>query len=114
MLMGGIGEQVNPLFELEIPKYIVLTNPGFIAATEKVFEEFDKNISEAKIKNISEKLNIKQLLYIGNDLEPFAINIYPEIKKLLYTMNKLYPKKKSCWFHSRSDEWKWFKLFFPI
>ena len=93
MLMGGIGEQVYPIFELEIPKYIVLTNPGFIAATEKVFEEFDKNISVGKIKNISEKLNIKQLLYNGNDLEPFAINIYPEIKKLLYTMNKLYPKK---------------------
>ena len=93
MLMGGIGEQVYPIFELEIPKYIVLTNPGFITATKKVFEEFDKNISEGKIKNISEKQNIEDLLDNGNDLEPFAINIYPEIKKLLYIMNKLYPKK---------------------
>ena len=81
MLMGGVGEQVNPIFELQIPKYIVLTNPGFITATKKVFEEFDKNISEGKIKNISEKQNIEELFHNGNDLEPFAINIYPEIKK---------------------------------
>ena len=93
MLMGGIGEQINPLFELDIPKYIVLTNPGFTADTKKVFEEFDKNIIERKIEYIPKTLDIKQLLYNGNDLEPFAINIYPEIKKLLYTMNNLYPKK---------------------
>tara|TARA_B100000242_G_scaffold275004_1_gene229761 strand:- start:92 stop:754 length:663 start_codon:yes stop_codon:yes gene_type:complete len=93
MLMGGIGEQINPLFELDIPKYIVLTNPGFTADTKKVFEEFDKNITERKIEYIPKELGIKQLLYNGNDLEPFAINIYPEIKKLLYTMNNLYPKK---------------------
>ena len=93
MLMGGIGEQINPLFELDIPKYIVLTNPGFTADTKKVFEEFDKNIIERKIEYIPKELGIKQLLYNGNDLEPFAINIYPEIKKLLYTMNNLYPKK---------------------
>ena len=93
MLMGGIGEQINPLFELDIPKYIVLANPGFTADTKKVFEEFDKNITERKIEYIPKELGIKQLLYNGNDLEPFAINIYPEIKKLLYTMNNLYPKK---------------------
>ena len=93
MLMGGIGEQINPLFELDIPKYIVLTNPGFTADTKKVFEEFDKNITERKIEYIPKESGIKQLLYNGNDLEPFAINIYPEIKKLLYTMNNLYPKK---------------------
>ncbi len=93
MLMGGIGEQINPLFELDIPKYIVLTNPGFTADTKKVFEEFDKNIIERKMEYIPKELGIKQLLYNGNDLEPFAINIYPEIKKLLYTMNNLYPKK---------------------
>ena len=71
----------------------MLTNPGFISDTKKVFDEFDKNILETKVENISETLDVEQLLYNGNDLEPFAINIYPEIKKLLYTMNKLYPKK---------------------
>ena len=90
--MGGIGEKIFPLSELDIPKYIVLTNPGLLVAP-KVFDEFDKNILETKVENISETLDVEQLLYNGNDLEPFAINIYPEIKKLLYTMNKLYPKK---------------------
>ena len=95
MLMGGIGEKIFPLSAPNIPKYIVLTNPGFISGTKKVFDEFDKNILETKVENISETLDVEQLLYNGNDLEPFAINIYPEIKKLLYTMNKLYPKKNS-------------------
>ena len=36
--MGGIGEKIFPLSELDIPKYIVLTNPGFISETKKVFE----------------------------------------------------------------------------
>ena len=55
MLMGGIGEKIFPLSELDIPKYIVLTNPGFISGTKKVFDEFDKNRN---------KFNISFILYL--------------------------------------------------
>ena len=79
----------------------MLTSPGIISGTKKVFDEFDKNILETKVENISETLDVEQLLHNGNDLEPFAINIYPEIKKLLYTMNKLYPKRYNAQFDGK-------------
>ena len=72
----------------------MLANPNSIVSTRNVFEEFDKSTLQENSEWLMESRDLTQLLTGGNNLQEYALKIYPEIGLLLNTMKTLCPRDR--------------------
>ena len=89
--VGGIGEQVRPMDVSGIDLWIVLVNPCIFVATGSVFEQVIKKHNEP-LEPFTHFRDTEQFIeYLKrqrNDLQPIAVNKWPEIKEVLDTIEK--------------------------
>ena len=87
----GIGEKITTIRDLPSFHYILI-NPGFEVSTRDTYKQWDKLQPGAKKPdNIEETISLfrKGQFALRNDLEPAAMNLYPEIraqKELLFNL----------------------------
>ena len=94
VIMRGIGDKITTLSDSGLSDYIVLANPNSIVSTRNVFEEFDKSTLQENSEWLMESRDLTQLLTGGNNLQEYALKIYPEIGLLLNTMKTLCPRDR--------------------
>ena len=94
VVMRGIGDKITTLSDSGLSDYIVLANPNSIVSTRNVFEEFDKSTLQENSEWLMESRDLTQLLTGGNNLQEYALKIYPEIGLLLNTMKTLCPRDR--------------------
>ena len=110
VIMRGIGDKITTLSDSGLSDYIVLANPNSIVSTRNVFEEFDKSTLQENSEWLMESRDLTQLLTGGNNLQEYALKIYPEIGLHEDIMSKG-QKNRTIW---TSDEWKRSKLLYTI
>ena len=89
--VGGIGEIVKPIDISEIDLWIVLVNPGIFVSTGGIFEDVIEKYNDP-LEPFSHFGSTDQFIdYLKrqrNDLQDIATNKYPEIKRVLDTIEK--------------------------
>ena len=89
--VGGIGEIVRPLDVSGFNLWIVLVNPRIFVATGSIFEEVIEKHNEP-LEPFTHFRDTEQFIeYLKrqrNDLQPIAVNKWPEIKEVLDTIEK--------------------------
>ena len=87
----GIGEIVRPIDISGIDLWIVLVNPRIFVPTNSVFEQVIEKHNEP-LEPMTHFSNSDQFVYYlkrqRNDLQAVATNKWPEIKEVLYTIEK--------------------------
>ena len=89
--VGGIGETVRPINISAIDLWIVLVNPHIFVSTRSIFEDVIKKHNEPLefFDHFSSNCHfIEYLKRQRNDLQTIAVNKWPEIKKVLLTIEK--------------------------
>ena len=89
--VGGIGEIVRPINITGIDLWIVLVNPGIFVSTGSIFEELTEKYNdplEPFIDLSSTDQLIEYLKCQRNDLQTVAVNKWPEINRVLNTIEE--------------------------
>lgn len=76
-IVRGIGEIIEPI-TLNIPRHLVLCNPGFEVSTREIFERW---------KGPSEARDPRSLFH--NDLQAVTANLHPEVDRFIAELKRL-------------------------
>lgn len=94
IIMRGIGNEFIACKPL--PKFwVILANPLIECSTPLIYKKFDEALKEHSFQEVHEFKSdnlidfISELKTTKNDLEPIAMQVFPQIKELLAALNDL-------------------------